>query len=185
VISGATVGTWAYRPFSQQRLAATAHFSGGAATVDLPLKPRPDPAALQAELAKWEERHQAAEAAGDGAAAQEARARAERARRWLMRLRHLPTGKTYPFPFSVYRLGDAVWVTCGGEPFNLLQTELRRRFPATPILFSPLAGDMQVAYLLPRERYGLGLYQEEPSILAPGCLELLIDAIGARIEEML
>jgi hypothetical protein len=34
-----------------------------------------------------------------------------------------------------------------------------------------------VAYLLPRDRYGRGLYQEEPSILAPGCLEELADAI--------
>ena len=30
-----------------------------------------------------------------------------------------------------------------------------------------------------------GLYQEEPSILASGCLETLIDAITARIEEIM
>jgi hypothetical protein len=185
VISGATVGTWAYQPQPEARIVETTRFSGGQAAVDLPLKPKPDADALQADLARWEERYREAEAAGEVVEARNARARAERARRWLMRLRHLPEGDRYPFPFSVYRLGDVLWVTCAGEPSNLLQTELRRRFPDTTILLSPLAGEMQVAYLLPRERYGLGLYQEEPSILAPGCLELLIDAIGETIEEMI
>lgn len=185
VVSGATVGTWAYQPQSAERSVETSRFSGGQSAVDLPLKAKPDPDALQADLAHWEERYRAADAAGDVIEASNARARAERARRWIMRLRYLPEGERYPFPFSVYRLGDALWVTCGGEPSNLLQTELRRRFPDTTILVSPLAGDMQVAYLLPRDRYGLGLYQEEPSILAPGCLELLIDAIDETIEEMI
>jgi hypothetical protein len=43
---------------------------------------------------------------------------------------------------------------------------------------------LQVAYLLPTDRYGRGLYQEEPSILAPGCLEGLAEALAARIEEV-
>ena len=86
-----------------------------------------------------------------------------------------------PFPYSVYELGDAVWVTSGGEPYNLAQVELRRRFPQRPILFSPLDGGQSAAYLLPTNRYGKGLYQEEPSSLAPGCLEMLIDAMTTRI----
>jgi hypothetical protein len=63
----------------------------------------------------------------------------------------------------------------------VLQRELRHRFPSLTVLVSPLDGDLQVAYLLPRDRYGLGLYQEEPSSLAPGCLEVLIEAIATRI----
>ncbi|MEZ4641078.1 MAG: hypothetical protein R2873_35790 [Caldilineaceae bacterium] len=184
VVSGATVGTWSYVPQPDDRCTETERFGGGGMTVDLPLKPKPDADKLQAELSSWEEKVQAAEDAGDVVAARTARARAERARRWLMRLRQLPETPDIPFPFSVYQLGDALWVTCAGEPSNQVQTELRRRFPDTPILVSPLAGDMQVAYLLPRDRYGLGLYQEEPSILAPGCLELLIEAIGETIEEI-
>ena len=57
----------------------------------------------------------------------------------------------------------------------------RQRFPHHTLLVSPLCGDMQMGYLLPADRYGRGLYQEEPSILAPGCLETLIDAIADRI----
>jgi hypothetical protein len=78
-------------------------------------------------------------------------------------------------------MGDACWITCGGEPYHVLQVELRRRFPALALVFSPLAGDMPIAYLLPADRYGKGLYQEEPSCLAPGCLEALAEAIAARV----
>lgn len=100
-----------------------------------------------------------------------------------LRRADLPPGTTYPLRFSVHRLGAAVWITCGGEPYSLLQGELRRRFPHLALVISPLDGDLQIAYLLPRDRYGCGLYQEEPSSLAPGCLERLIDAIAARVAE--
>ena len=66
----------------------------------------------------------------------------------------------------------------------MFQTELRSRFPEHPILISPLAGEFQAAYLLPSDRYGKGLYQEEPSILAQGCLEILIEAVAERIEAL-
>ena len=81
-------------------------------------------------------------------------------------------------------MGDAIWITCGGEPYNLLQTELRRRFPQWTIIVSPLDSGIQVAYLLPEDRYGQGLYQEEPSLMAPGCLERLLKAIAVRVEEV-
>ena len=109
----------------------------------------------------------------------------ERARRWRLRVDHLIDRPTAPFHFTVYRLGDAFWVTTGGEPDSVIQTELRSRFPNHPIIFSPLADDFQVAYLLPMDRYGKGLYQEEPSILAAGCLEILIEAVAERITELL
>jgi hypothetical protein len=44
---------------------------------------------------------------------------------------------------------------------------------------------MQVAYLLPKDRYGKGLYQEEPSSLAPGCLETLTEAMAQQIEQLI
>jgi hypothetical protein len=181
VISGATLGTWSDHPFGAERWAEVSRFEGGRFAVDLPLKPRPDPSAVAREQMKWEEAQRAADAKGDVMGARDAGARAERARRWLGRLADLPDAKTYPLTFTVHRLGDAVWVTCGGEPYNVAQVELRRRFPNAAILFSPVSGNLPVAYLLPRDRYGAGLYQEEPSILAPGCLEALIDAIAERI----
>jgi hypothetical protein len=181
VISGATLADWRYRPMSEERLAATTIFQGGRYTAHLPQKPLPDAVALEAEMEDWGTKQQEADQRGDAIAARDYGARLERARRWLLRIRYLRDEPTYPYHFSVYRLGDAIWITCGGEPYNVLQRELRRRFPDHPILLTPLAGDFQVAYLLPSDRYGKGLYQEEPSILAPGCLEILIEAIAERV----
>jgi hypothetical protein len=184
VISGATIGTWDDAPFATERVRAAAAFRGGVFAAPLPMKPRPVAGALAEELATWWARQQRADAEGDVVAARDAGARAERARRWLARLEDLPVGPSYPLPFTVHVLGDAVWITCGGEPYSQLQTELRRRFPRHALVVSPLSGGLQVAYLLPRDRYGNGLYQEEPSILGPGCLEDLIEAIDARIRAL-
>ena len=185
VVSGATLGTWAPIPMSNERLAATTQIAGGCYHVELPIRERPDRAQLEQELAEWNARAEAAQTQGDLKAAGDSRAYAERARRWLARLDDFPPGDTFPVQYSVHRLGDAIWITCGGEPYSLLQTELRRRFPAHPLLISPVSGDLQVAYLLPHDRYGKGLYQEEPSILAQGCLEKLIDAIGERVQALI
>jgi hypothetical protein len=184
VVSGATLGTWAHVPLTHERESEAARMAGGRYTVDLPLKPRPDRAALQQELADWQARQQAADARGDAIAARDCGAHAERARRWLGRLADLPEGETFPLAFSVHRLGNAIWVASSGEPYNVIQVELRRRFPDFALLFSPLSGALQVAYLLPADRYGKGLYQEEPSIMAPGCLEQLTEAISGRIEAL-
>ena len=184
VVSGATLGAWLPTPQSSERLATTTLMAGSRHAVELPVRERPDRAQLETELADWEAKSAAANAAGDLVAARDARAYGERARRWLARLDDLPEGDTFAVQFSVHRMGDALWVTCGGEPYSLLQTELRRRFPDYPILISPVAGDLQIAYLLPKDRYGKGLYQEEPSILGPGCLEGLIDAIDECVQEL-
>ncbi|MGB1893345.1 MAG: hypothetical protein ACPHSD_16870, partial [Candidatus Latescibacterota bacterium] len=90
----------------------------------------------------------------------------------------------FPFHFSLHVLGDAVWVTTGAEPYSWLAEALRRRFPALFLLISPIAGDTQVAYLLTRDSYGTGLYQQEPSSLDQGCLEQLIDALTEEIAEL-
>ncbi len=185
VISGATLGTWGHVPFTEERLAQVSEFGGGTFLVDLPQKPRRDVEALQRDKADWLARQQEADARGDTVAARDYGARAERARRWIERVKSLPEGATFPVRFSVHRMGDSVWVTCGGEPYSLLQQELRRRFPDVTVLVSPISGDVAAAYLLPANRYGKGLYQEEPSNTAPGSLEKLIGAIAQRAEPLL
>ena len=184
VISGATLGIWDHVPLTEERKAEASRFEGGTHTIDLALRPKPDPQALQQELDQWLARQQEADAQGEELTARDFGARAERARRWLGRIDTLPEGTTYAFHYSVHRLGDAIWATCGGEPYNLLQVELRKRFPGRAILLSPVSGDQPAAYLLPRDRYGQGLYQEEPSILAPGCLERVIEVMSEQIASL-
>ena len=185
VVSGATLGVWSYHGQDDNRIASASRFAGGTYTIGLTLKPRPVEAKIQADLDHWESAERDAGTRGDARAARDARARAERSRRWLARLADIPDGATsIPVTYSVHRFGDAVWVATGGEPYNVAQVELRRRFPEETILFSPLIGNLEVAYLLPIDRYGRGLYQEEPSILASGCLESLVDAISSRISKL-
>ncbi len=185
VVSGATLGVWSHVPIPAERRAALTAFASDCFTVELPLKPRLDPERLAAEQVAWAHKANAAAARGDCLHARDCRAHAERAKRWLARLKDLPAGQTYPLTCSVHRLGESLWVITGGEPYHWLQRELERRFADYAVLVSPLGSDLQVAYLLPREEYGKGLYEEEPSALAPGCLELLGDALTERIEALL
>jgi hypothetical protein len=179
VVSGATLGTWNHVP--AETSTGTQTMTGGVYQVDLPQKPRRDPAALEQDLTNYLAQQAEADARGDAIAARDLGARAERARRWLNRLRNQPEGPTYPYRFGVRRMGDAFWVSLGGEPYNVIQTALRARFPDHPIVVSVLAGESGIAYLLPADRYGVGLYQEEPSILDAGCLEQLTDAVTTQI----
>ncbi len=185
VVSGATLGTWAPQPLTEARRAEAARFEGGRYTVDLPMRARVETATLEAEMNDWLAQQQRADARGDAVQARDFGARAERARRWLMRTAQLPDGDVYPFPFSIFRLGDAFWITTGGEPYSQLQTALRQRFAEQTLLVTPVVGEMLLAYLLPQDLYGQGLYQEEPSILAPGCLEQLVEAVAERVEALL
>src|SRR5262245_54813545 len=182
VISGATLGVWRRVPLSPERQVEVARFSGGTYTVDLPLKPRPDRAAVATQLREWQERQREADGRGDRIAARDAGAMAERARRWLAQLASMPEGTTYALRYSVHRLGDAVWVACGGEPYNAFQVALRDRFPKLALLVSGLTGDPTASYILPSDRLGKGLYQEEVAIPGPGSLEALIESIAARIK---
>ena len=184
VISGATLGLWAPQEFSDERLTQTRIFNGQLNTLDLACKPKPDGAVLAQELADWQREIAAADARGDKLAARDATAKAERVRRWLGRLQDIPDSGTLPFEYAVFRIGDAIWITCGGEPYNAIVADLRRRFPSVTLIFSPVSGVWEAAYLLPEDRYGLGLYQEEPSILMPGCLETLTETVAEWITEL-
>ena len=181
VVSGATIGTWTWATHDATRQAETALFAGSVTAVPLDLIDLPTTAALEKDLEQFSAEQTDADSQGDTVAARNLGARAERCRRWLGRIALLPEGRTFPFSFSVHQLGDAVWITCSAEPYSWLGDELRRRFPNLTLLISPISGNTQVAYLLPRDRYGQGLYQEEPSSLAPGCLETLAEAICTTI----
>jgi hypothetical protein len=185
VVSGATLGTWAHVEATGVRMTTVSQFGGGTFTVDLPYIDLPTVEELNTRIDAWREKQQEADEKGDTIAARDAGAQAERAFRWAGKLVDLPKGDTYPMAFSVLRMGDAVWVTTGGEPYNFIQQALRARFPEVAIVFSPLVGAMNVGYLLLEDCYGKGLYQEQPSVLAQGCLEALIEAVAKKIADVI
>ena len=87
----------------------------------------------------------------------------------------LGEGPTHAMPLWAWRLGEALLVAVGNEPYSDFQTELRRRFGGTPLLVL-MTTNGGVGYLPPRETYGSGRYQEQQSPYAPGCLEQSIEA---------
>jgi hypothetical protein len=185
VISGATLGTWRSVPQVEERAAATQHFVGAAKSIDLRQRDRPTQTQLEATMQSYLQQQAQADRQGDALAARDFGARAERARRAIGRLQNLPPGATYPYRYTVRRLGDAIWVGIGGEPYNAIQTDLRAAFPTTSIVVTALAGELAISYLLKADQYGKGLYQEEPSVLAPGGLEQVTEAVAATIRDLL
>jgi hypothetical protein len=183
VESGALLGTWADRRIDPDREVAIGLWEVRTEVVDLPYREGlPTVTQLEADLARWS----VLEAAGspEKAPTKNPRAEAEKAKRSLERRRSLPDGKSYPFRTSLMRIGDAIWVSVQGEPYSLLQTELRKRFPDFTIVVASISNSWGPSYLPPAKTYGSGRYQEQIAILAPGCLETLIDHLADTITEM-
>jgi hypothetical protein len=185
VVSGATIGTWDYTALSsdelsQKHLWRTKHFH-----VDLPYRTDlPTREETESERARWQTEEQAADRRSDHPRARDCRAHAERMTRQLARLRSLPSGKTLPLAVTVCQLGDSFWITLEGEHYNLLQRALRRRFKQQPVIIATLTNGWRPGYLPTAKTYGKGIYQESIAIVAPGSLELLIEAIGRQIETL-
>jgi hypothetical protein len=110
---------------------------------------------------------------------------AERWTRWLARLAVLPPGPTFQLPVVLWQTGDAFWLAVEGEHYQLLQRALRDRFPGVPLVVMTIANGSRPMYLPVREAYGTGLYQESVAVLAPGCLEAVIEAVAAQVGEWL
>jgi hypothetical protein len=186
VVSGATLGTWRHEPLDEAALAPKAHFRWRRWPVELPYRPGlPTAEQNAAELTRWQAEETTARAADDDAKARDARAMVERRTRWQTRLANLPPGPAFPMPVTLGRMGDAVWVAVESEHYQRLQTELRRRFPRTPIILATLANGSRASYLPTADVYDKGIYQETIAVLAPGCLEKLIDAVAGQIETWL
>ena len=185
VVSGATIGTWRHAPLDERSLSDNARWRLKRWTLELPHRAElPSPEATHEERATWQRRESEARDRDDHQAAADARAMVERLDRRLVRLAGL-SGTSFAFPLTLLRAGGAFWLFVEGEPYSLLQREVRRRFPTTPIVVCELAGGSRTGYLPPRDLYGRGIYQESIAVLEPGCLEAIIEEVAANIENSL
>jgi neutral/alkaline ceramidase-like enzyme len=89
----------------------------------------------------------------------------------------------YEMPVWTWRLGGALLVAVPNEPYSVFQVELRRRLAGTPLLVLGVT-NRTMGYLSPAETYGTGLYQEQQSPFAPGCLEQTIEAAASALDEL-
>lgn len=184
LVSGATIGTWAHRPLTPPQLEQKACWRGARWTIDLAHRPDlPTADQVRAERTRWEAEEAAAQQRGDAADAARCRALVERQTRLSNRLADLPAGRSFAYPIVLWQMGDAWWVAVEGEPYQLLQTALRNRWPDRPIVVAELANGSRCAYLPPAEIFGKGIYQESIAVLAPGSLEAIITAIAGRMAD--
>lgn len=185
VISGATIGPWHASALSDGRQTDCAQWR--ADRQEVPLSYRPELPTLEEarqEQAELQRQEQVARDAGELQRAADLRALVERKSRLITRLVCLPSER-YPFRTAVWRVGDAVWLAVQGEPYQVLQRELRRRFPNNPIIVAVLADGWGASYLPPADLYGQGIYQETVAVVSAGSLEHLIDNLAERIASCL
>ncbi len=182
VVSGAILGTWAYHKLTTTEIAA--HETWRAHSVEIALPYRlslPTVDETKAELAKWLAEETLARAANNENRVSECRARAEQMTRQLTRLAAMPPGRAYPYRVWLFRVGNAVWVFCPGELYQVFQTTLRSRFPQFAVMIATVTNDWQPGYLPTANSYGYGIYQEIIAAVAPGSLETVIEEVTRAI----
>lgn len=185
VASGATLGTWRHEPLDDLAARRCATWNWRQFTVPLDYRQDlPTLADTRQELARWEAEEARASAAGDQQRLRDCRAGAERMTRQLARLSVLPPGDHYPLTVTLGRSGQILWLLAPAESYQLLQTELRRRFPDHALFVVTHANDWQPGYLPAASAYGRGIYQEAIAAVAPGSLERLIERSADELQRL-
>ena len=182
VVSGAIIGAWKHEAVTPMAREGHARWQVQQWTIDLPYRadlPTIDDARKQE--AHWKEEENRARERGDAIGTRDCRAKVEQMTRWLARLRDLPTGVQFPFQITLWQLGDALWLFVPGEHYQYLQTALREQLPVRPIIVVTLTGGWLPGYLPTASTYGKGIYQESIALVAPGCLERLVEEIAGHI----
>jgi hypothetical protein len=184
VISGATIGQWRHLLHEGARQRETQIFRRRQWVLDLKYRPDlPRLADSQRDLDEFSAQEALARDRGDLAAEAKSRSLAERERRRLELIGPLPPGETYPYPITVWQIGDAFWIALEGEPYYALQDSLTRQFPRTPLIFVTHANGWRASYLPRAVDYEHPLYEVEVAILGAGALEKLTAEIGRQINE--
>ena len=165
VPSGANLGAWEYQPCDEAQREASEQLAAVVTPVELRRK----------------EDIGVVESASD--ATPDSVQEREKALRRQFLTQALGDGPTYTMPLWIWRLGGALLVAVPNEPYSVFQVELRRRLAGTPVLVLGTT-NRTMGYLSPEETYGTGLYQEQQSPFAPGCLEQTIDVAAAALEDV-
>ncbi len=185
VVSGATIGVWRNAPLPPEAEKCRAQWRTRQWTLEISYRADlPSVDETKERLAHWQRAEQGAKESGNADAARDCRAQVERMHRQLVRLGQLPPGKSFPLTVTLWQLGDGYWLMLEGEYYQALQRTLRDRFRQSPIVIATVVNGWRPAYLPTREMYGRGIYQEQVAVLAPGCLETVIDAISSQLEAL-
>lgn len=180
VVSGATIGTWSYKPFTSDQVERLTRFEPLQTSLDLQYR---------SDLGSREQTQQelddlldvGVDANGGADAVRDHRALVERLQRKLTRFRGLVASECFHYRLRAWRIGEVCLFAFNGEMYNMLQLDLRAAFPSLALMVGTIADGSSCWYLPNRESYGKGLYQEDVSIIASGGLEQLRDAAVAML----
>ena len=177
MLSGATLATWERCKMDP---AAVSGVHSARLDIELPLRAKVDAEVLAQRERDCRDRLAAAESSGDALAIRNATAMAERARRNVLREPLLPSGDALTLSVWVWQFGRVAFVAMPAEPFGDLQTAIRAQFPELCIIIA-MNSNGTCGYLMPREHYGRGLYQEWASPTGKGGFERMRDAIVGQL----
>ena len=144
----------------------------------------------QASLAEAEAVEAKAALGGGESTVGAKRALVEQARRSLMKIQGWASdaattaskGKVGTITISIWQVGELFIVGIPGEPYSLLQTEIRQRCKSNHIVVAAMTnGYTREGYILPAQLCGCGVYQDHIAVAGEGALELLIAAATTQI----
>lgn len=182
VVSGTQIGTWKYIPAREEQIKASEDWQRSTLVAELPYRhDLPSLEETRQQLAHWTELEKEAASTGDNTRRAYCRAMAEQMQRQIWRQATLPQGKCFPLNIQALQCGAARWLFVPGEHYQVLQTELRKRFPDEVWLIATISNGWQPGYVPPASKYGYGIYQEQIAIVAAGSEEMVIETISRSV----
>jgi len=178
VISGATIGTWSYKGFSDSETQDLSGFQRE--TREVILDYREDLGTVESVTQRIGqlESLKNSESARDWTTVErrDNRALLERERRKLTRLSTLESIEKYTYTIRSWTIGEIVFLGLNGEFYNCFQTQVRAAVSDRAVVVGTLADGSDCWYLLDESSYGKGLYQEDASVIKQGGLETIVAA---------
>ncbi|MBA63593.1 MAG: hypothetical protein CMJ76_14655 [Planctomycetaceae bacterium] len=178
VVSGATIGVWSYKPFSESELEDLSSFTSWSREVLLNYR---EDLGTAASVSQKIDELEAVQGSADARAWTEVqqrdhRALLEREHRKLTRISKLESIESFTYTIRSWSVGEIVLLGLNGELYNCYQTRVREAVGDRAVVVGTLADGSDCWYLLDQASYGKGLYQEEASVIKQGGLEMLIEA---------
>jgi len=185
VTSGTEIGTWRHEPEAVEARKRQTLWHWEQFDVELPYRhDLPTIEQTTTEKEHWLAEEAKARELCDEIRIRDCRAQVEQRTRQLTRLLALVAGKSYPLTVHLGLVGEAIWLFVPGELYQVFQTQLRARFAPHPVFVATLTNDWQPGYIPPASTFGYGIYQEVIAATSPGSMEILIEAIARRYDQI-
>lgn len=178
MVSGANIAQYRYRPVAHAPLLRML-----TRTLQLPVKPLPSQAELEAELVLLRARAEAFAIAGEKTEMLRAQALATQAGWRLENSRRYAGKSTADWPMQLIRIGSCVFVSLAGEPFSSIARRIRDQSPARCTFVSGYSNG-GFGYIPDRAAYREGGYEVEATPFSEDAADVVVDQALSAIQEL-